>query len=79
MYPLSSVTVSFFSNIIEFNSFLRRSAMSLLRTSVASADCAFMLELTLNVRVDVPNILLTRSLLTPTDASLVYWMCLFIL
>ena len=65
-----------FSNIIEFRRSLRRSATSFLRTSVASAAVEFMLEFTLNVRVEVPNSLFTRSLLTPTEASLVYWMCL---
>ena len=50
--------------------------MSFLRTSVASAACAFMLEFTLKVSVEVPNTLLMRVLVTPTDASLVYWMCL---
>ena len=50
--------------------------MSFLSTSVASAACAFMLEFTLNVRVEVPNTLFNRVLVTPTEASLVYWMCL---
>ena len=75
----SCSTVTCFSKIIEFNWSLRRSAICFLRTRVASAEAAFMLEFTLKIRVEVPKILLTRSLLTPTDASLVYWMCLSIL
>ena len=65
-----------FSNIREFSWLRRRSATSFFRTSVASAAVAFMLEFTLNVSVEVPNTLFSSVLVTFTDASLVYWMCL---
>ncbi len=50
------------------------SAMSFLKVSVASGWEPLTLELTLKIRVVVPNSLLTIPLLTPTEPRRVYWM-----